>query len=448
MGEKKIIKLLHLSPFHHLLLFSLFFVIIISPSLAANENPDLQKGKKELQGCRTEIKGKKKDIAKAGKKEKGLLTEIGKINKKLNTLGIEERKLDREIILLEKGLREKNAAISSLQLDIERKRRLLSKRLVFLYKNEDVSYLNRDVESSSPAAPMKIFNPSPIPPSPIPGGKGEINIIKFLLSSEGSTEADRRSRYMTRIAAHDRDLIKGYRRDVAKLSMQMEGIRADKEKLEGAEKELAKKRVEIKSEREERDRLLFKVRKEKQQYKESLKELESNARNLQQLLKRLERQASAPSRGTPLRGGVKGDIKGYPASGFELQKGLLDFPVNGEVVGFFGKEIDKASHTAVYRKGIEIKTQKGASIKAVYNGRVIFADQFKGFGLLMIIDHGGGYYTLYAHAAKFQKKLNDEINKGDIIGEIGDSGPSSESALYFEVRHGGKPENPLDWLKS
>lgn len=387
-------------------------LLTVPPSLAANENPDLQKGKKELQGIHTEIKEKKKDIAKAGKKEKGLLTEIEKINKKLKTLGIEERKLDREIILLEKGLREKNAAISSLQLDIERKKGLLSKRLVFLYKTEDVNYL------------------------------------QFLLSSEGSTEADRRSRYMTRIAGHDRDLIKGYRRDVANLSMQMEGIRADKEKLEGAEKELAKKRVEIKSERGERDRLLVSVRKEKQQYKESLKELEVNARNLQQLLKRLERQASAPSRGTSSGGGVKGDIKGYPASGFELQKGLLDFPAKGEVVGFFGKEIDKASHTAVYRKGIEIKTQKGASIRAVYNGRVIFAGQFKGFGLLMIIDHGGGYYTLYAHAARFQKKLNDEINKGDIIGEVGETGPISEPSLYFEVRRGGKPENPLEWLKS
>lgn len=411
MRKKTIFKLSHLSPSLHFLLFSLFFAVIISQALAENGTPDLQKGKKELQGIRTEIREKKKDIAEAGKKEKGLLTEIEKINKKLNTLGIEERKLDREIILLEKGLREKNEAISSLQLDIERKRGLLSKRLVFLYKKEDVSYL------------------------------------QFLLSSEGSTEADRRSRYMTRIAAHDRDLIKGYRRDVANLSMQMEGIRADKVKLEGAKKKLAKKRVEIKSEREERDRLLVSVRKEKQQYKESLKELEVNARNLQQLLKRLERQASAPSRGTS-SGGVKGDIKGYPVSGFELQKGLLDFPVKGEVVGFFGKEIDKASHTAVYRKGIEIKTNKGASIKAVYNGRVIFADQFKGFGLLMIIDHGGGYYTLYAHAARFQKKLNDEINKGDIIGEVGETGPISEPSLYFEVRRGGKPENPLDWLKS
>jgi len=140
--------------------------------------------------------------------------------------------------------------------------------------------------------------------------------------------------------------------------------------------------------------------------------------------------------------------KGAAVSGFELQKGLLEFPVNGDVVGFFGKEIDKDSKTPVYRKGIEILAGMGSAIRAVYGGRVIFADQFKGYGLMMIIDHGGGFYTLYAHASRLMKKMNDEINKGDIIGEIGESGPTGEPVLYFEVRRGGKPENPMNWLKS
>ena len=248
---------------------------------------------------------------------------------------------------------------------------------------------------------------------------------------------------MVRVAAHDRQLIKSYGMDVEGLSVQTAEIRSDKEKFEGLEKELAKKRVEIKKDREERDRLLSSVRKEKMQYKESLNELEANARSLQQLLYKLERQASVASKGSPNE-----KIKGYPASGFERQRGLLDFPVKGEVIGFFGKEIDKDSKTAVYRKGIEISTRTGSQIKAVYNGRIIYAGQFKGYGLMMIIDHGEGFYTLYAHAAKLLKKLNDEINKGDIIGEVGESGTAGESSLYFEVRRGGRPENPLDWLKS
>lgn len=388
-------------------LFSLFTLVTVPQLLAANET-DLQKGRKELQGIRTEIREKKKGLAEVGKKEKGLLTEIERINKRLNGLEADERRLDREIIVTEKRLQEKSIAISDLRLEMERKKRLLSKRLVFLYKSGDAGYL------------------------------------KFLLSSEeGSTEADRKYRYMTRVAAHDRDLIRGYGRDVASLSMQMEGIRADKEEFERLEKELSKKRVEIKREKEERDRLLSEVRKEKMQYKESLKELEANARSLQQLLKRLEKETHTAAKGVAREG-----IKGYPASGFELQKGLLDIPVKGEVVGFFGKEIDRDSKTTVYRKGIEIRAKSGSLIKAVYNGRVIFADQFKGYGLMIIIDHGGGYYTLYAHASKLLKKLNDEINKGDIIGKVGESSPAGETSLYFEVREGGKPENPLDWLKS
>lgn len=400
MGEKKTIILVHLSPFRHFLLFSLFFAIIIPPSLAEDDAPQLEKGKKELHDIRIEINEKKKGLAEAGRKEKGILTEIEKIDRKLRALESDERKLDKEIILLEKGLREKTASISALNLEVERKKKLLQKRLVFLYKS------------------------------------GEAGYLKLLLSSEGLTDSGRKYRYLVSIAAHDRELIKDYGRDAATLSRQMEGIRADKERLERAEKELATKRVEIKKERGERDHILASVRKDKHQYKESLKELEANARSLQNLLERLGRQ------------GAKESIKSYPAGGFEHQKGLLDFPVKGEVTGFFGKELDERHITKVSRKGIEIRARDGSAIRAVYNGRVIFASQFKGYGLMMVVGHGGGYYTVYAHAAKLFKKVNDEIIKGDIIGEMGEAVQTGEPTLYFEVRKGGRPEDPLKWLRS
>ena len=306
---------------------------------------------------------------------------------------------------MEIGLREKTAAISDVRLETERKKNLLYKRLVFMYKSGNISYL------------------------------------KFFFSTDGATDAGRKYRYALRIAARDRDMINEFRMDAATLSAQMDAIRADKVRLEGVERELDKKRAEIKGERKERDRLLASVRKEKVRYKQSLKELKANASSLQELLKKLERQVYLPSK-------QAGGEKGSAVNGFELQKGLLEFPVNGDVVGFFGKEIDKDSKTPVYRKGIEILAGMGSAIRAVYGGRVIFADQFKGYGLMMIIDHGGGFYTLYAHASRLMKKMNDEINKGDIIGEIGESGPTGEPVLYFEVRRGGKPENPMNWLKS
>ncbi|MBI4745844.1 MAG: peptidoglycan DD-metalloendopeptidase family protein [Deltaproteobacteria bacterium] len=377
------------------------------PLLAESDNTQLKEGKKELQGIRIEIKEKKKGLATAGKKEKNLLTEIRGIAKKLDALEADERRLDREIITMEIGLREKTAVISDVRLETERKKNLLYKRLVFLYKSGNVSYL------------------------------------KFFFSADGATDAGRKYRYATRIAAHDRDMINEFRMDAATLSVQMDAIRADKVRLEGVERDLDKKRAEIKREKKERNRLLASVRKEKGRYKQSLKELKANARSLQDLLKKLERQAALA-----LKEGGSNKGQGAPVSGFELQKGLLDFPVNGDVVGFFGKEIDKDSKTPVYRKGIEILAGTGSAIRAVYGGRVIFADQFKGYGLMVIIDHGGGFYTLYAHASRLMKKMNDEINKGDIIGEIGESGPTGEPVLYFEVRRGGKPENPMNWLKS
>src|SRR4030066_1857947 len=401
------VKLLHLSQFRPFLLFSLFFAVIISQALAESDNTQLKEGKKELQGIRIEIKQKKKGVAAAGKKEKNLLTEIRRIAKKLDALEAEERRLDKEIITMEIGLREKTAAISDVRLETERKKNLLYKRLVFMYKSGNMSYL------------------------------------KFFFSTDGATDAGRKYRYALRIAARDRERINEFRMDAATLSAQMDAIRADKVRLEGVEREVDKKRAEIKGERKERDRLLASVRKEKVRYKQSLKELKANASGLQELLKKLERQAYLASKKAARDKGKKSS-----ASGFELQKGRLELPVEGEVVGFFGKELDKDSKGAVYRKGIDILTKTGSAIRAVYGGRVIFADQFKGYGQMVIIDHGGGFYTLYAHAARLMKKMNDEINKGDIIAEIGENGPTGEPVLYFEVRRGGKPENPMNWLKS
>jgi septal ring factor EnvC (AmiA/AmiB activator) len=100
-----------------------------------------------------------------------------------------------------------------------------------------------------------------------------------------------------------------------------------------------------------------------------------------------------------------------------------------------------------FRSGIDIKSERGEPVQAVFAGKVLFADWFKGYGNMLIIDHGNSYCTLYANVEELFKQKGDAVESGEVIATVGDSGSLSGPGLYFEVRHHGKPEDPQLWLK-
>jgi murein hydrolase activator len=101
-----------------------------------------------------------------------------------------------------------------------------------------------------------------------------------------------------------------------------------------------------------------------------------------------------------------------------------------------------------FNRGIEITAPQGRDIVAVAEGTAIYADWFKGYGRLVILDHGSGYFTLYAHASDILIKTGDAVSGGQVIAKVGDSGSLEGPQLYFELRHKGKPQDPLTWLRS
>ena len=101
----------------------------------------------------------------------------------------------------------------------------------------------------------------------------------------------------------------------------------------------------------------------------------------------------------------------------------------------------------IFQKGIEISAKQGKEIKAIYGGKVLYADWFKGYGNIVIIDHGDSYYSLSAHLSKILKRTGDRVEAGEVIALAGDTGSLKGPCLYFELRHHGKPLNPLHWLR-
>jgi septal ring factor EnvC (AmiA/AmiB activator) len=162
-----------------------------------------------------------------------------------------------------------------------------------------------------------------------------------------------------------------------------------------------------------------------------LKRLESQARALEKLIAQLRKALDNP----PV-------AKKAP---FEPLRGKLPWPVpQGKVLARFGQPRAGGS---LRWQGMLIGTERGARVRAPYAGRVAYADWLPGMGLMIVLDHGGGYLSLYGHNDQLFRKVGESVAAGDVIGSVGDSGGSDQAALYFEVRRGREPVNPETWLQ-
>ena len=147
------------------------------------------------------------------------------------------------------------------------------------------------------------------------------------------------------------------------------------------------------------------------------------------------RAPGKPEEKTPL-------LEGFPA-----MKGHLAPPVSGSVISRFGQKVEGKFGSATTENGIDIKVKNGEKIKAVYDGRIIHSGYLRGYGNLMIIDHGQQYFSLVSRAADFYKEEGSKVSTGEIIGITGEGDPLYGEGVHFEIRKGSVPEDPLLWLK-
>jgi septal ring factor EnvC (AmiA/AmiB activator) len=131
---------------------------------------------------------------------------------------------------------------------------------------------------------------------------------------------------------------------------------------------------------------------------------------------------------------------------FSTLAGSLCLPASGPITSRYGQKVHPKFGTVIMQNGIEIGAVAGAPVRAVAPGTVRFADWFRGYGNLVIIDHGGGWFTLYAHLANINVSVGQQVGKNKVIGSVGDTGSMTGANLYFEVRHHQQPQDPAAWL--
>ncbi|MBC2706002.1 murein hydrolase activator EnvC [Desulfobacula sp.] len=143
----------------------------------------------------------------------------------------------------------------------------------------------------------------------------------------------------------------------------------------------------------------------------------------------------------------KGGTSGLKDFSFSSYQGRLLVPVKGKIISKYGPSRTGDYKSFTFQKGIDIKVERGEPVKSVFKGKVMFAQWLKGYGNLLIINHGDNYYTLYAHVEEIFKQKGESVETGEVIATAGDTGSIKGTCLHFEVRHRGKPVNPMKWLR-
>jgi murein hydrolase activator len=292
--------------------------------------------------------------------------------------------------------------------------------------------------------------------------QGRVAYLPFLLSASDITDFFKRIRFTVKLVEHDADLLQQHRADFEALERTRRSVKARTEQLQKARVQVTAKKEEIEQERLKKNTLLTKIREEQGTYETAMQELGESSKRLMALIAKLEqqrkralaqearerRQRQQQARATPTPGTLPPPVERYfdGDSKFAKLRGELAWPVSGTLVATYGKIKHPTFNTYTFNKGIGISASPGSDFRVIEAGQVLYADWFKGYGNLLIVDHGDGYYSLYAHASELLVQVGARVKRNQVVGRTGEGGSLNGPALYFEIRHQGKPENPLEWL--
>jgi len=254
---------------------------------------------------------------------------------------------------------------------------------------------------------------------------GELSYLRMLLSVERPSDMLRGYRFVSSLARRDRERMAALRADLSALDVTRTELEKKTRDALALRTETDRARRALEADRQRKSELLTSIVEKKETHAAYLQELEEAEAKLGQLLSGLS----------------QADVS-VPITVF---KGALPWPTAGRVRTTFGRHKHPRFDTYTLHNGIEIEAPVDAPVLAVHDGTVAFADQFLGYGLLVILDHGGKNHTLYAHLAETRVQPGQRVAAGALVGTVGASGVEGPG-LYFELRSQGKPQDPLEWL--
>ncbi|MFZ5776043.1 MAG: murein hydrolase activator EnvC family protein [Thermodesulfobacteriota bacterium] len=418
-------------PYHGFLATALLLALLLAvprPAAAQQDSVEakVREEQKKAQRLQKGIEEQKSKVRASSAQEGGLVAELEQINRRIQA---ETDKL----AALEAALDEQEQRLAAKQEELTQAKKARRQAGIHLRKRLNAFYR-----------------------------MGPIGIMNATFGSQALPELLSFREYFDAMLRHDREVIEEYRRRIEALETAQ--LALQEEKKVTAEKMAAVKtqQTELNSTRQERAALLEKVKTEKRLYQQALKELEDAAGKITSTIaalkaeaereaKRKKAAAEQEAKRKPGGGTAPPKVTGtepVAGTGFAGQKGKLPPPAPGTVTTLFGKSNQARFGITTTANGIDIKTEPGSEISAVHAGRVVYAGVLRGYGNLLIIDHGDQYYSLVSRAAKFFKKVGDTVSRGERIGVMADQEGLLGEGLHFEIRRGTQPEDPLRWLNN
>ncbi len=336
-------------------LLQTFYILLLCTAVHADVHD-------ELKGINNQIRVKQQLLSKTKKVESRVSSDLVNIEKNLKEKEANLLHLTGELKTVEAGVAITQKQIQQTLTELERKKEEITRRVSSLYK------------------------------------AGEMGNVRIFFSSGSIPQAIENRRYMKSVLENDKKLFLDYQNRLLQLKGFKESLEKEAARKEKLSARIKVKKQEIESEKSKKSALLTQVREEKKEYQSSLKELQANARRLQSMVERLEARSrkSYTQKSDKKKLVPGGEYHQPPVSdkGFGSQRGRLSIPASGDIVSHFGKHKHPEFNSFTFNNGITIAASMNADIKAVYDGEVIFAEKFKGYGNMLIIDHGGGFFTL------------------------------------------------------
>jgi murein hydrolase activator len=269
---------------------------------------------------------------------------------------------------------------------------------------------------------------------------GQRGYLRLALSGHDPSQTARELHYYGYLSEAQARLIATLRRTLVQMRDIERGMREKSAELAAVESGQKARRSELVRQQAARRAVLARVSSRLREQRREVRGLERDEARLARLIGEIAKLlANAPA---ALRNETLPQA-GAPERRFAALKGTLRLPAKGEVTNRFG--LPRAGGGPLW-KGLFIRSPPGAEVHAVAGGRVVFAEWLRGFGNLLIIDHGDAYLTIYGNNESLLRQVGDLVRTGDVVATTGNSGGSQNSGIYFELRHEGKPFDPLRWV--
>ncbi|HEX4936091.1 MAG TPA: peptidoglycan DD-metalloendopeptidase family protein, partial [Gemmatimonadaceae bacterium] len=313
------------------------------------------------------------------------------------------RSLDAQLVAITSDVDSASQSLERAQREVQTRRGTLKRRVVDIYK------------------------------------RGPLYTTEALLSARTFGELVGRYKYLHELAMHDRAVVRRVELLYAEIDRQRALLLKLQDELRRNREEKALEEQRLRSMEGVRARSLVQVQESQKQIQDRLARIQRDEQRLTQLLASLEetrrRNEARPNAPAPTTSTLK-----------TADFGKLDWPVDGEIIYRFGRAINP-NNTAIRWNGIGIRAAQGAAVKVIAAGEVMVADPIGTYGLTVIVQHGGGDYSVYGSLSRADVRKGDKVAKGEVIGAVGRADPEMDPHLHLEIRPKGRATDPLAWLE-